>query len=332
MTHISVTIKKPDVVVLTGDSVSGPFWDGSIDWYESLWTLYTTPMREMGIRWAYAHGNHDGEGDLSALDIVKMDKSDPLSLSDYVDGIRGSSNFFIPILNPQNQTVSVLYVFDSGRMGCYGLSGYECVYPDQIQWYQNVSENFKMMNGNKPIPSMAFFHIPFPEYLDMYNTKRVRGHMKDAGGVCCSGANTGLFDAMKKQQDVKAVFVGHDHENDFIGEYEGITLAYGRKTGVAMYGPSEGVLRGARIIEIDTNNGWSFSSWIRQEDETIDRQNYFHEPEFFLSAKLMVCCGVEPTDMTRFFAGLPTMIVGTTVTVGLIGFILTKKIREKQKT
>src|SRR4051812_8442475 len=82
-------------------------------------------------------------------------------------------------------------------------------------------------------------HIPLPEvrplscltcqYLDLWNTKATIGKLKDKG-VCCSSVNTGLFTALK-DNGVRAVFAGHDHDNDFVGEYEGVTLAYGRKTG-----------------------------------------------------------------------------------------------------
>ena len=37
---------------------------------------------------------------------------------------------------------------------------------------------------------------------------------------------------------IQGVFVGHDHCNDFFVDFEGMLLAYGRKTGVGGYGPS----------------------------------------------------------------------------------------------
>lgn len=43
------------------------------------------------------------------------------------------------------------------------------------------------------------------------------------------------------------VFVGHDHDNDFIGIDKGIALGYGRVTGADAYGE---LTRGARIIEL----------------------------------------------------------------------------------
>ena len=40
--------------------------------------------------------------------------------------------------------------------------------------------------------------------------------------------------------DVIGLFVGHDHANDYVNEYEGLYIGYGRKTGYGCYGPPEG--------------------------------------------------------------------------------------------
>lgn len=40
--------------------------------------------------------------------------------------------------------------------------------------------------------------------------------------------------------DVIGLFVGHDHANDYMNEYEGLYIGYGRKTGYGCYGPPEG--------------------------------------------------------------------------------------------
>ena len=34
--------------------------------------------------------------------------------------------------------------------------------------------------------------------------------------------------------------MGHDHSNDFVADFEGILLGYGRKTGYGCYGPPRG--------------------------------------------------------------------------------------------
>ena len=36
------------------------------------------------------------------------------------------------------------------------------------------------------------------------------------------------------------MFVGHDHANDYVNDYEGLKIGYGRKTGYGCYGPPPG--------------------------------------------------------------------------------------------
>jgi hypothetical protein len=80
-----------------------------------------------------------------------------------------------------------------------------------------------------------------------YNKKEFFGHKDDQ--ICCSSVNTGIFSALIEQPTVQWVTCGHDHNNDYYGQYKGINLAYGRKTGYGSYGPYK-FLRGARVFEI----------------------------------------------------------------------------------
>ena len=44
------------------------------------------------------------------------------------------------------------------------------------------------------------------------------------------------------RNDVFALFVGHDHSNDYVNDFEGFLLGYGRKTGYGCYGPPKGCI------------------------------------------------------------------------------------------
>ena len=95
---------------------------------------------------------------------------------------------------------------------------------------------------------MAFFHIPVPEFKYMIRTVKIRGFSED--NIDCSRKNTGLFAKMKENGNIRGIYVGHDHSNDFIGQYKGVELAYARKTGYNSYGPGKNGYRnkGARVI------------------------------------------------------------------------------------
>lgn len=75
--------------------------------------------------------------------------------------------------------------------------------------------------------------------------------------------------------DVKAVFVGHDHTNDFCGNLDGIWFCYGGGFGYHGYGRFEWPRR-ARIISIQLvkgKNAWMgverIKTWKRLDDDKL---------------------------------------------------------------
>lgn len=63
-----------------------------------------------------------------------------------------------------------------------------------------------------------------------------------------------------------------------MGTLYGIKLAFGRATGYNTYG-QEDYQRGARIIQLDSNNTESFETYIRLEDKTVIKKQIEHKPE-----------------------------------------------------
>ena len=56
---------------------------------------------------------------------------------------------------------------------------------------------------------------------------------------------------------------------DFMFSYEGIWLAYGRKTGYGGYGPPKNWLRGGRVLALTGQPGSiKMDTWIRQQDQS----------------------------------------------------------------
>ncbi|MGD9556590.1 MAG: hypothetical protein AB7V25_06205 [Mangrovibacterium sp.] len=122
----------------------------------------------------------------------------------------------------------------------------------------------EMKNKGVPIPSVAFFHIPVPEFKEAIIDPDARFYGTRKEQVACSKKNTGLFSAFKKNGDVMAVFVGHDHLNDYVVCWKEIMLCYGRVTGsrkTSHYNHPDGS-NGARVIEL-TEGERAFESWIR---------------------------------------------------------------------
>ena len=90
--------------------------------------------------------------------------------------------------------------------------------------------------------------------------------------ACAPQLNTGLYTAMKEMGDVEGVFVGHDHDNDYVVNWNNILLGYGRYTGGnTVY---NNLSNGARVIEL-TENEPGFSTWIRLgNDEVINKVQF----------------------------------------------------------
>ena len=103
-----------------------------------------------------------------------------------------------------------------------------------------------------------FIHIPLVEYINLYNNKGIYGTKGEA--ICCQSMNTGLLGAIIEQNITQWVLCGHDHDNDYYGDYNGINLGFGRKTGHGGYGPDV-FQRGARIFEVQTNG--TINTWVR---------------------------------------------------------------------
>ncbi len=238
--------EKPDLVVYTGDNLSG----GCLLPEKGLERL-ASPAIERGIPWALVFGNHDDEGPASREDQMEIVRALPHCLSmpgpEDVDGV---GNFILPVhaSSDADKAAALLYFFDSLAYREHeGKKVYDYIQPAQVRWYKETSRGCAEANGGKPLPALAFFHIPLVEYNDVWETGECIGVKQE--DVCCSPINSGLFEAMKEQGDVAGVFVGHDHVNDYVGELDGIYLGYGRGSGYTAYG-AKGFPRGARVIEL----------------------------------------------------------------------------------
>lgn len=260
---------KPDLVVITGDAVSGYAWDKSDTFYQKNWSKWTNPMEVNKVKYAYTLGNHDDQANLSRQEILDLDKTNPFSITKQSINITGITNYILPIssFNDTQKIVTMLWFFDTNDVGCQGRDGWGCINPDQINWYKNKSNEIIEITGRN-VEGLAFFHIPLPEYKDLWNNGKTYGKRNE--GVCSPDYNTGFFNTSKVQGNIKAMFCGHDHSNYYGGYFKDIELVYGRKTGYGGYGP-DGFQRGARIINLKDNQNGSFSyeHEIIQEDLTF---------------------------------------------------------------
>lgn len=255
--HVLET-EQPHLAVLTGDIVIAP--------QEAGWKAVMTLFSEAQVPVAVVLGNHDDEAEWTREEIFRylttlpgfVGHRGPASLS-------GVGNYILEI-HPKgapsfSMTSALLYFLDSHAYATdTAASYYDWIKFDQIAWYREQSRHVTARNHGNPLPALAFFHIPLPEYADVAAGNNFAGVAQEV--VCAPKINTGLLASMVEMKDIMGTFVGHDHVNNFIGIHKGVALAYGQKTGFSNYGDLD---KGARIIELQEGQR-GFTTWIRTEN------------------------------------------------------------------
>lgn len=233
--------EKPDLVVITGDVITGEparkGWDDLVRIFDEHQAMFTVAM-----------GNHDGEYLCRGVMYDVLMKSDYYVGTKGPDSIMGCGNCVIPVWGAAEcRPKALLYMFDSNDYPEDKIVGeYDFIHFNQIDWYRKESERYRRENGGRPLPALAFFHIPLKEYNQLTENRTSYGLKRE--GIGASEVNSGLFASFLDMKDVMGVFVGHDHDNEHIGIYKEIALGYGRVTGQQAYGEGE---RGARMIVME---------------------------------------------------------------------------------
>ncbi|KAK3446625.1 hypothetical protein EUGRSUZ_A02300 [Eucalyptus grandis] len=284
--------EKPDFVVYLGDVLTANNFaveNASLYWDQAL-----SPTKSRGIPFASVFGNHDdapfewplewfsapgippvrcpaeSSGDCSfrgthRLQLMKNEIGQN-ALSHSFEGPQdlwpSVSNYVLqisPTDNPQSP-IAFLYFLDSGGGSYRGV-----ISNAQSEWFKTRSLE---INPDSRVPELIFWHIPSKAYEKVAPGGGVPqpcvGSIND-DKVASQEAETGIMDILASRPSVKAVFVGHNHGNDWCCPDNKLWLCYARHTGYGGYGTRE---KGARIIEIN-QQPFSIKSWIRMENHEI---------------------------------------------------------------
>ncbi|GMH85725.1 hypothetical protein TL16_g10323 [Triparma laevis f. inornata] len=268
-------VTYPDLVVFTGDNNDAGAWLG----VENSVKHFLQPTLERELDFAAVFGNHDEEANLDRDELMDVYMKYPGFLGEAgPSDIHGYGNYILTIDGETGPEFN-LWFFDSGDYSNFsGIDGYDWVWGDQIQWYVRESKEREAAN-NGTLNSFAFFHIPLPEYEIMLEEVEISGLHNE--GVCHGALNSGLFATMVERGEIKAATVGHDHCNDFCGNYHGIDLCYGGGTGYDGYGcaGTPNWARRSRVIEL-SDYGRTIKSWKILDDgllTKIDEEVLFSE-------------------------------------------------------
>ncbi|KAH3765273.1 metallophosphoesterase family protein [Pelomyxa schiedti] len=272
----TLEIEDPDLVAFTGDQVTGNNIEtnGTSAWVDAL-----SVTNEKGYPWISTFGNHDDtayEGNTARTtttrtEYMQVDTSYALSYSQFSPpGVMGISNYVVPILFPLcDDPALLIYVMDSG-----GGTLPEYFDESQIQWYRDTSASYQQQYG-KLIPAISIFHIELLEYVGIFDEDTCIGVQKEIE-ASPQVQNTGFFSAVQEMGDVRVIIVGHQHDNDFCCELDGIHLCHARHTGMGGY--CDGLMcdRGSRIFQFnltETSSGSTTihtSTWVRMESLNVE--------------------------------------------------------------
>ena len=276
---------KPDLIVLTGDNVSGFDIPEEKDAEKAI-REFMDIFEERKIKVAAVFGNHDDEETKSTKDFqLKIYEEYGCYIGERGFCIKDRvGTYNLPIMKSDGSGFGFnLWLIDSGTYNTeneYG--GYASVYKEQIEWYKKTAEKLKEENGGNVVPSINFQHIIVPEIYDALKevkllwfgriirkknplNDKMRFYVLPEGAKgqlneypCPPYYNNGQFDAMLEMGDVLATVSGHDHENTFEIDHKGIKIINTPTIGFHAYNDSN---VGSRVFVIDENNPESFETY-----------------------------------------------------------------------
>lgn len=336
--NAALDAEKPDLVVFTGDQIKGYsvtfLGKNKEEIIKKTIGKIIEPVVKRNIPFAVTFGNHDRQTGISNDRQIKFYEE----YSQCVKGadVYGSGTYTVPIEGADGKPAMNIYMVDSGGDAKGG--GYEAVTPEQIEWYKSAREALKEKAG-KYVPSIVFQHIPVSEYYNVLRrvgkhdknaVRAFRTHkneyyvpeekvMKDSDYFMLEppsipDVNTGEFEAMKEKGDVFAIFVGHDHKNNFVGTYDGIDLGYTPSSGFNVYG--EGTKRAVRIFEFSEENPADYKTRTLSFRKLIGRKVHMPIRDFLFKYAPTTVDAAIPMIIKAVIA-----IFGIAAVIALIGFI-----------
>lgn len=298
-----VAATNPDLVLFTGDQSGcyiGVHNEAELREYLDDLMEY---LEVHHIPWAHVYGNHDANLGLPNEEQETIYESYSYCVSKRgPEGVDGVSNYVLPILaHDSDEPVLNIWALDShegsgdfkkafglpddlqwalpNRLGDSGGNGN--AWFSQIEWYMDTSRAIERHYGKK-VPAILYQHIPLPEYSliprNAYICK-MEGNIHDE--ICSCPLNFGLFASCLQRGDVKGIFCGHEHLNDFTGIYCGIMLGY--CGGINYDCGCRDDIRGGRVVDFDESDPGNFKTYMVKLQSLIgDAGNRRERSEFGL--------------------------------------------------
>lgn len=281
---------QPDLVVFTGDNVTGGWFMSTPLSVKSAIDQLIAPLEERNIPFTVTYGNHDWQTVCpKALQTDFYQMHDNCIMEDGFTYLHRTANSYYLIKDHTGEkNLFNIWMIDSGSRNTDDEQN--PVKEEQIAWYEETSAALTEENG-APIPSIVFQHVPVEEMRKLLTpaTKDTEGAVRCSafgdevyftvnrevatgnlvGGISIPYYNSGEYDSWVKMGDVVGAFFGHDHMNDIYGKTEeGITLGSTRCTGFQSRG-EEGK-QGVRIIDLNEADPANFTTYMVYCEDYLD--------------------------------------------------------------
>ena len=260
---------EPDLVILTGDCAVSPACESKQQLMDAVERV-VQPLVAARVPWAITLGNHDAEGierfGMTKQELMTIYRAQSGNINRNLLGdIPGCGNDVLLVARQAEHPDLAIWLFDSmdyptDEQKQLGISGYGWISQQQVNWYSDQS-NWHLDRFEQIIPGLCFFHIPLPEYHEVFQNGAYTGEKNE--DICAASVNSGLAAAMLEHNNIMGVYVGHDHVNTFVGDWHGIHMGYGGSIGYATYGlpePNKHDLRGGRLFDIPLDKPKQYTS------------------------------------------------------------------------
>lgn len=243
----AVLAVKPDLIMVTGDLI----WSDGVDRPERGYQALVELFNQLPFPIAVTYGNHDAEDTMTRTHLRQLEAGLKYRVPKqhaFVDD-RDKESYTLEI-NDSHGLRHVLYVIDTGNHAPGSETAYDYPSTQQVAWWHQTQANYQAEKQTTTL-DLAFIHIPLPEYQQAGEHQLAGYFWETNPRVSCGQLNAGLFSEFEHDNQLKAVFCGHDHDNNFVGTYLGKQLIYGNVSGYNCYGD---LARGYRLINLRPNH------------------------------------------------------------------------------
>ncbi len=286
---------KPDLVLLTGDNVLGNHLcdarlgsklvikdkQGEYNALKVAIDKLVSHIEKRKIPFGMIYGNHDDRNRMTKKEQADIYRGYSCCVGLDCPESGDEATYNIPIYDEKGEKVKFnIWMLDSAGHDKENDRCYEYVRPQAIEWYKSKSKELTEQNGDAPVPSIMVQHIPMVETLQLIEqcSKDYNGAVKgpknkffklkaDVDGVLgeypsvVEKANSQM-EAIKECGDVKAVVFGHDHNNCFEGEVDGVKFIQTSCASFRCYG---GWNRGVRLFDVNEDGSFKTKFYDYQE-------------------------------------------------------------------